>query len=206
MPGQGDIAPAAWNLYLASDDVPATAERVRDHGGDVLVEPMQVGDFGAMLVGRDPGGVVFGVWQAGTHRGFGLRGTPGAYAWAEVYTRDAEATDAFFAGVFPFAVSRVEAQGAAAIDYAVWQLDGAPSVGRFRVPRDAPSGVVPHIEVYFAVGDCDAAVATVRGLGGRLIDGPMDSPYGRYAAVADSQGANFMVIDLATTTAEVPEG
>ncbi|MEV1007826.1 VOC family protein [Streptomyces sp. NPDC049881] len=199
LPGQGAVAPPAWNLYLASEDVPATADRVRAAGGDVLVEPMLIGDFGSMCVGRDPGGVVFGVWEPGTHRGFGARGEPGTYAWAEVYTRDGAAADAFFSSVFPYETVAVE--GPPAVDYALWQLDGGPCLGRYRFPPDAPGDIAPHVEVFFAVGDCDAAVATARGLGGRLIDGPMDSPYGRYAAVADSQGANFMVIDLETTTA-----
>ena len=52
------------------------------------MEPMQVGDFGSMLLAREPSGAVFGVWQAGATRASRRRGEPGAYAWAEVFTRE----------------------------------------------------------------------------------------------------------------------
>jgi predicted enzyme related to lactoylglutathione lyase len=51
--------------------------------------------------------------------------------------------------------------------------------------------------VYFQVTDCDAAVAKVTSLGGRKYMGPMDvAGVGRFAVVADPQGAAFSVIRL----------
>lgn len=35
--------------------------------------------------------------------------------------------------------------------------------------------------------------------------GPHDSPFGRFAAVSDPQGAAFSVIDLKTTKGEMPK-
>jgi predicted enzyme related to lactoylglutathione lyase len=86
MPGQEE-GPSQWCLYFASPDAAATAGKIRENGGEVLMEPMAVGDFGTMCLGRDPSGAVFGVWQAGAHEGFEAIGEPGAYAWAEVFTR-----------------------------------------------------------------------------------------------------------------------
>ncbi|CAM5665279.1 Putative hydroxylase, melanin type secondary metabolite synthesis protein OS=Streptomyces glaucescens OX=1907 GN=SGLAU_02735 PE=4 SV=1 [Streptomyces glaucescens] len=40
-------------------------------------------------------------------------------------------------------------------------------------PREVP----PHINVYFAVPDCDEAVAKATERGGVLRLGPMDSPF-----------------------------
>ena len=34
--------------------------------------------------------------------------------------------------------------------------------------------------------------------------GPMDSPFGRFAALSDPQGASFTVIDVTTTKGEMP--
>ena len=64
MPGQE--GQSAWCLYFASPDVNATAAKIRDNGGEVLMEPMQVGEFGSMLLARSPDGVVFGVWPVPT--------------------------------------------------------------------------------------------------------------------------------------------
>src|SRR4051812_37082808 len=47
MPGME--SPAAWNLYFASPDAAATAEKIRENGGTLLMEPMQVGEFGTMV-------------------------------------------------------------------------------------------------------------------------------------------------------------
>ncbi|ARQ72301.1 VOC family protein [Streptomyces marincola] len=195
----GQDAPPAWTLYLASPDVAGTAELVREHGGRVLLEPMQVGEVGRMLIATDPGGVLFGVWEAGAHRGFGRRDEPGAFCWAEVVTRDPAAADAFFPAVFPFEARRVEDPDG--LDYQVYTLDGRPVLGRMAVPADGPA---PHVLVYVAVPDCDGAVETVRQLGGRVADGPVDSPFGRFATVVDPQGVRFAVIDLSAVSGEPP--
>ena len=75
-PGQEGI-PSHWTTYIASDDVDATAAKIRDAGGTVLAEPFDVFDSGRMTVAQDPTGAVFGVWQAGTHIGAQLANDPG---------------------------------------------------------------------------------------------------------------------------------
>jgi predicted enzyme related to lactoylglutathione lyase len=200
MPGQE--GQSGWCLYLASADVAAVAGKIRDNGGEVLMEPMQVGDFGSMLLARDPGGVVFGVWQAGTHEGFEKKAEPGAYCWAEVFTREPEKSDAFFPAVFSYGVQRLED---AAIDFNLYNLGGESVLGRMKMTDDFPPEVPPYMNVYFTVEDCDAAVAKATERGGVLRFGPMDSPFGRFAALSDPQGAAFSVIDVNTTSGEMPK-
>ncbi|HVQ32171.1 MAG TPA: VOC family protein, partial [Vicinamibacteria bacterium] len=51
--------------------------------------------------------------------------------------------------------------------------------------------------VYFQVADCDAAVAKAKGLGARVYLEPKDIPgTGRFAVLADPQGATFSVITI----------
>ncbi|MEV5399985.1 VOC family protein [Streptomyces cellulosae] len=198
MPGQSGTT--QWCLYLAAEDASATAARIRENGGELLMEPMQVADFGTMCLARDPGGAVFGVWQSGTHEGFQTTETPGAYAWAEICTREPEKSDAFFPAVFPYRSEQFEGE----MDFRVHKLGERPVLGRMRMTDDFPPEVPPYVNVYFAVDDCDAAVARATERGGVLRFGPMDSPFGRSAAVSDPQGANFSVIDLTTTKGEMP--
>lgn len=200
MPGQEGHS--AWCLYFASPDSAATARKIRDNGGEVLMEPMQVGDFGTMTLARDPSGAVFGLWQAGTHEGFEARGVPGAYCWAEVFTREPEKSDAFFPAVFPYRAKQIDD---AAVDFRIFELDGGPVLGRMKMTDDFPPEVPPYINVYFAVDNCDAAVERATKQGGVLRFGPMDSPFGRFAALSDPQGANFSVIDVTTTQGEMPK-
>ncbi|WP_028812677.1 VOC family protein [Streptomyces flavidovirens] len=200
MPGQE--TPSAWCLYFASPDVAATARKITDNGGEVLMEPMQVGDFGSMLIAKDPGGATFGVWQAGRHEGFEKRGEPGAYAWAEVFTRAPEKSDAFFPAVFPYTVQRMEDD---AVDFKVFNVGDDTVLGRMTMTDEFPPEIPPYIQVYFTVEDCDAAVSRATERGGELQFGPMDSPFGRFAALTDPQGAAFAVIDMRTTKGEMPK-
>ncbi|MDG9711277.1 VOC family protein [Streptomyces sp. DH10] len=200
MPGQE--GQSQWCLYIAARDAAATAARIRDHGGEVLMEPMQVGDFGTMCLARDPGGVVFGVWQAGTHEGFDTMAEPGAYTWAEVFTREPEKSDAFFPAVFSYTQKDMEH---GEMDFRIYDLGERSVLGRMKMTDEFPPEVPPYINVYFAVENCDDAVAKATKLGGVLRFGPMDTPFGRFASLSDPQGANFSIIDITRTEGEMPK-
>ncbi|MET9848985.1 VOC family protein [Streptomyces ossamyceticus] len=203
MPGQE--GQSAWCLYFASSDVHATGARIREHGGELLMDPMQVGDFGSMLLARSPEGVVFGVWQAGLHEGFEAMGVPGAYAWAEIFTRDVEKSDAFFPAVFGYRARQMDAPDEPGMDFRVFDLGEEPLIGRMKMTDEFPPEVPAYINVYFTVADCDDAVAKATKLGGVLRFGPMDTPFGRFAALSDPQGASFSVIDVTHTQGEMPK-
>jgi uncharacterized protein len=73
---QGE-APPVWSTYIATDEVDATAAKIREAGGSIVVEPFDVLDAGRMAFASDPTGGVFGVWQAGRHKGAQLVNDPG---------------------------------------------------------------------------------------------------------------------------------
>ncbi|MFJ7157553.1 VOC family protein [Streptomyces sp. NPDC101118] len=202
MPGQEEEAHSAWCLYFASPDVAATAEKVKAAGGEMLMEPMQVGPFGSMMLAKEPGGAVFGVWQGGEHTGFEKQNEPGAFAWAEVFSREPGKSDAFLTSVFSYRKQKMADEN---MDYAVFDLGEQPVLGRMQMGDDFPPHMPSYICVYFAVDDCDAAVKKATDLGAKLQFGPMSSPFGRFAALTDPQGANFSVIDLNTTEGEMPK-
>ncbi|WNM32303.1 VOC family protein [Streptomyces sp. Li-HN-5-11] len=199
MPGQEGRS--QWCLYLASPDAAATARKIRDNSGEVLMEPMQVGDFGTMCLAREPSGAVFGVWQGGTHEGFEATAVPGAYCWAEVFTREPEKADTFLTSVFGYTAKQIQDD---AVDFRMFDVGDDTVLGRMKMTEDFPPEVPPYINVYFTVADCDDAVAAATRLGGALRFGPMDSPFGRFAALSDPQGASFSVIDITTTQGEMP--
>ncbi|WP_327329237.1 VOC family protein [Streptomyces sp. NBC_01208] len=200
MPGQD--APNAWCLYLASPDATGTTAKIREHGGEVLVEPMRVGDFGTMVLATDPGGAAFGVWQAGSHKGFEAQAVPGAFSWAEIYTREPEKADTFFSSVFGYGVKHLDD---AAIDFSLYDLGADPVLGRMKMGEEFPPQVPAHLNVYFGVADCDAAVEKAKSLGAELRFGPMTIPFGRFASLTDPQGAVFSLFDPSTTGGEMPD-
>lgn len=159
-----------------------------------------------MLLARSPDGVVFGCWQAGAHEGFEAMGVPGAYAWAEIFTREPEKSDAFFPAVFPYRSKRMEDPDNPQLDFRVFDLGERPLLGRMNMTaEDFPPEVPSYINVYFTVPDCDEAVAKATELGGVLRFGPMGTPFGRFAALSDPQGATFSIIDVTRTQGEMPK-
>jgi predicted enzyme related to lactoylglutathione lyase len=194
LPQQEGIPPH-WTVYLASDDVEATAAAIREAGGTVLLEPFDVFDSGRMSVAADPGGAAFGIWQAGSHVGSQLASEPGTLNWAEVQTRDRGSAQPFYERVFGYTSETMEMGPSG--EYVVFNLGGRPTAGLVEIRSDWGDGTVPsNWSVVFEVAECDPAVAKVQELGGSLLHGPGDIPgIGRFAVVADPWGAVFQVVD-----------
>lgn len=129
----GQEGPVAWTTYLAADDADAVIDRVRAAGGTAIVPPMDVLTFGRMAVAADPTGGVFGVWQAGDHRGAGVVNEPGAVVWNELYTPDSARAEDFYAAAFDFTY---EDMSDADFDYAAFHVDGVRAAA-WRVSRTA---------------------------------------------------------------------
>ncbi|MDO5683879.1 MAG: VOC family protein, partial [Propionibacteriaceae bacterium] len=75
-----------WVVYLATNDIAATHEAVKAAGGQPIMEPMAVGDFGSMGLWLDPTGSLFGAWQGDEHKGFAVVDEPGSVAWCDYMT------------------------------------------------------------------------------------------------------------------------
>lgn len=181
-------APAdVWSVYLQVDDAAATVEKAKAAGSMVIVDAMPVGDLGVMAVVTDPGGGVIGMWQPGEHKG-GVVGTAGAPCHFELHTRAYDEVLPFYADVFGWTLNRDNEQ--AGFRYATYDVADGENAGVMDasiLPDDAPLGW----GVYFAVPDMAAAVAKVTELGGKIVQGPDDTPYGALAVGVDSTGSIF---------------
>lgn len=190
-PGQEGVPPH-WSTYIASDDVDATAKRVTEAGGTLLMEPMDVFESGRMVLAQDPVGAVFGVWQAKEHIGAELATEPDTMTWNENLTPDPERSSEFYKAVFGYEIQESNMGGAQ--PYRVLQVDGRGIAGMLPLtPEMGPTP--PNWTSVFAVEDTDAAIGKVRDLGGQVLVEPFDIPQvGRYAVVQDPVGAVFGVL------------
>jgi len=184
--------PIAWTPYLASADIELTAETVRLCGGTVGVGPLDAGDAGRLVIGSDPAGAVFGVWQAAAHLGTSVAGVPGTPAWHELLTFETVSVAKFYETVFGFEEQPVVS---ADLDYVTLHVDGRPVAGLHGVGQALPRDRGPHWMTYFEVSDADAATRLLVDLGGHVLRPPHDSPHGRVATVADPEGARFSLIE-----------
>ncbi len=191
--------PPAWSTYVSVTDAAATLATVREAGGQVIVEPMDVRGLGTMGVFSDSTGAVCGVWQPGTFIGAELVNEPGTFGWNELGTRDTAAAKEFYGSVFGWSYDDEESVRAGT--YTVWKageamVGGMLDMNAVQMPAEMP----PHWLVYFTVEDTDAAAEKARGGGGDVRMDPVDIPVGRFAVLADQFGAAFAVMQPSEET------
>ncbi|MFI2641163.1 VOC family protein [Streptomyces sp. NPDC018610] len=192
--------PVAWTPYFASDDVDLTAETVRLCGGTVGVGPLDADSAGRLLIASDPGGAVFGVWQAAAHLGTDLMGVPGTPVWNELRTFETANVTKFYGSLFGYAESRrgpdatAEPASGPPSDYVTLTLDGRPVAGVHGLGHALPRERGPHWTTYFEVADTDETLERLAGLGGRVLTPPQDTSYGRATTVSDPEGARFALV------------
>lgn len=182
--------PAAWTVYIASDDVDGTAKSIGAAGGTVIIPAMDIPDNGRVLIAQDTSGAVFGVWQAAGMNGVAVYNEPGGLVWEDARLTDPDAARAFYADVFGYRYAPIEG---APPDYTTFAT-GGEALGGMGGMFGASEGTPSHWVAYFMVADPDAAAATATAQGGSVLGGPMDTPYGRMAFFTDPGGAAFAVI------------
>ena len=191
-----------WTTFIQVESAAATADKVREAGGNVLVEPFDSLEGGRLLIASDPAGAAFAAWEQAEHRGARVINEPGAWAMSMLLTSDPEAAVRFYGDVFGWAT---ESFGMGDEEITMFTLPGyvggEPSQP---VPRDvvatiappgAADGAPPHWSVDFWIRDPDDAARLTEEMGGRVLAEPFDIPEigMRQAALADPQGASFTV-------------
>ncbi|WP_131194241.1 VOC family protein [Lichenihabitans psoromatis] len=124
----------------------------------------------------------------------------GQFCWYELMTTDAAAASHFYCAVIGWTA---ETAGPPGLDYKRLLMDGAPICGLMRLPESlrAP-GWRPSWIGHVAIDDVDAMVVRVRDAAGAIHREPTDIPgVGRFAVVADPQGAAFVLFQ---GLAEIP--
>jgi hypothetical protein len=189
--------PPHWNTYIAVDDVAAAATAATEAGGHVIVEPMEVMDAGKMAFVADPGGAVFGLWEAGNHIGAQLVNEHGALSWNELITDDTDGAEEFYGKVLGWTTETAEMPAG---PYTSWMVGQAPVGGMMK--KRTEMGPIPNVwGVYFGADDCDACLEDVKAAGGTVVMDPIEVPeVGRLAVVSDPQGAMFTVFTAANPT------
>jgi len=182
-------APDGWTTYISTADIEATAAAVAEEGGQMIQRPMQVGDFGSMAIVSDPVGAVFGLWQAGSHTGFGRYNEPGSVTWDEHHSKDFATSTRFYSSVFGWEFDK--ASDTDDFRYYTAKVDGETVAGLMDSAGFLPAEVPSHWSVYFSVADIDASVQKVVGLGGSVVRPAEDTPFGRIADLRDPTGAPF---------------
>ncbi|GHB43397.1 hydroxylase [Streptomyces cirratus] len=191
-------ARSAWMVHFMSPDIQATTSAVKDGGGSVRMEPMDVMGEGWLAQFTDPQGAQFASWQPGKTSGLGVASDENSLIWVELHAPDPDAAVSFYNGVFGWRSEEMQAPG---MTYRVLSTkDGDQREASFGgvAPMGEGAGgggVGPSWVPYFHVSDVDATVSTAQGKGGSVLMPAADVPdVGRIAWVADPFGAPFALL------------
>jgi predicted enzyme related to lactoylglutathione lyase len=182
--------PPNWATYITVENADDAAKKAKDLGATIVAPPFDVMDIGRMALVADPQGATFALWQAKKHIGATIRDETNTLCWNELMTSDIEEARAFYKSLFGWNL-RVSAE------YTEIDVGARPAGGMMQMPNDM-RGMPANWTPYFAVDDCDATVAKAKSLGAQVYVPPTDiATVGRFAVLADPQGASFDVIKLA---------
>jgi predicted enzyme related to lactoylglutathione lyase len=195
---QKNGVPPHWATYITVDNADAATEKAKALGGSVVMGPMDVMDYGRMTVLTDPQGATFCVWQAKKHVGIQLVGEPGSLGWTQLNSKDPAGSKAFYTALIGWQVHddpMPEFMGGG--HYTTWLKSDGPAGGMMPMPASAPAP--SHWMPYFCTADVDATAAKTATLGGLTYVPPTDIPgMGRFAVLADPQGAVFAIVKFAS--------
>lgn len=173
-----------FNCYVSVASVDATAARARELGGEVLLEPGDVGAMGRLAVLADPAGAALSLWQPGELAGAEVVNVPGALTWNDLATTDIDAAEAFYGGLFGWTFE-------AASDDPPYNVIHSPDGRRNGGMMAAADGQPPVWVPYFATDDIVAVCARAEEEGAAVVNGPADVPAGTFAVLQDPQRAAF---------------
>lgn len=125
--------------------------------------------------------------------------THGAFSWSELMTSDPEAALGFYQKLFGWTTQTMPMPEGT---YHVVKAGDTSIGGIMKMPPEAAAGGMPPTwGCYVTVKDVDACAEQAKSLGGKVLHGPVDIPtVGRFAVIADAQGAWLNIITYAPPT------
>jgi hypothetical protein len=179
--------PPHWLPYIAVDSVDASAAKVKELGGKVFMEPMDIPNVGRFAAVADPQGAAFALFTSGkAYPEEPARPPVSAFCWEELMSSDPEAAAKFYAGLFGYTVESMEMGPMGT--YRILKSGDRQRAGIMKLPAQGPQQ--SHWLEYISVKDVDASTRNAGEIGGKTLVPPTDIPtIGRFSVIADAQGA-----------------
>ncbi|NVI92241.1 VOC family protein [Actinomadura sp. BRA 177] len=194
-----DTQAPSWSCYFRTDDLDATLDAIRAAGGEMLMEPVRIAQFGRAVLCVDTQGAEFALWQPLDSALVPIAGEPSTMRWVQLACRDAPEALRFYGEVFGWGSEDVAHAGSV---YTNWKIGDRPVAGLVTMDERWPPDYPAHWIPYFQVLDCDASTERAVELGGRMRVPPGDAEMGRFSILTDPTGARFAVL---APTAEARE-
>ena len=123
----------------------------------------------------------------------------GRFIWHELLTTDTAGAAAFYPKVVPWRTQPSSMPG-----YTIWMAGQSQVGGLMALPPES-AGTPPHWLIYIGTPNVDATAEHAQRLGARVVKPGADIPnVGRYAVLADPQGATFALYTPGPSGGGVP--
>lgn len=186
--------PPVWTVFVYVEDIDKTMELVQTAGGSILTRPFDIPGGSQVGVIADPTGAMLALIAGGeTPDGSWFSTSAGGVCWVELLTRDPQAAAPFYRNVFGW---EAVVDRSTETEYTMFKLDGADVAGMLMMPAEVPVEAPSHWSVYFTVADCEAKASTTPELGGQVLRPTTEISSGRFAVLADPQGATFEIMEF----------
>lgn len=185
-------APPHWMSNVQVANVDATLAQVTERGGKVLVPAQDIPKVGRFGVIADPQGASLAVFAPASDMQGHDTAKPGEFSWHELLTSDHEAAFSFYSALFGW--ERISEFDMGPMGkYLLYGRGGKQYGGMMTKTPDMP--MPPSWMYYVTTGDLAAALTRAKGMGAKVLNGPMDVPGGqRIAQLMDPQGAAFALV------------
>jgi uncharacterized protein len=186
--------PPHWMLYIATNNADDSALRARELGATIIAEPFDVMDVGRMAVVQDPTGAMFCLWEPKKHSGITTKSEDGAFCWADLNTPDVARASEFYGKLFGWSLEKSEKDSSGYLHI----KNGDDYIGGIPPAEHRDPNAPPHWLLYFETTNCDSSVDKAKKNGAKVYFGPVSMEgVGRFAVLADPQGAVFSVFQSA---------
>jgi predicted enzyme related to lactoylglutathione lyase len=187
-------APPNWMTYIGTPNVDDTARQAASLGATILKAPADIPTIGRFAVIQDPQGAAFAAFTPSGAPGSDATPTIGDFSWHELATTDAKAAFTFYQRLFGWEETSSMDMGPELGTYQMFgrSKSGPPLGGVFNKPPQMPGP--PSWLPYIKVPDAKKTADTIKKIGGKVVNGPMEVPGGDWITQGvDLQGAMFAV-------------
>jgi uncharacterized protein len=188
-------SPLMWLPYIGTPNLDDTVRQAGRRGGKVLKKPADIPTVGRFAIIQDPQGATFAAFTPlPTENPAAADAAPavGEFSWHELLTTDWPGALAFYRALFGWESTESMDMGSGMGTYQMYGWKGRTLGGMYNKPKQSPGP--PAWLSYIKVTDAKKAAATIKELGGQIINGPMEVPGGGWiTAGLDLQGAAFAV-------------
>ena len=183
------VSEAQWLSYLSVPDVDRATEFLRQNGGGILREPMDLDERGRASVVADPQGAVFVMLSTRDGDPEDIKPRLGEWLWCELITINANDAASFYTSLVGYTQdAREVGEGRM---YYVMKYDDIPRVGILKRPWE---NIRPNWLPYIRVEDPAVVADRVPTIGGKVIIAPDPGiRKGTVAVIADPTGAALAV-------------